>query len=99
MAKIWLVADALADLAAAREWYEAQRPGLGDEFIGAVDDAMESVLAFPIAYPVDYRDARRFLVERFPYCLYYRLEGDDVVVVACIHAVRDPRETHRRLRG
>lgn len=99
MARIWLLAEAVADLEAAQQWYEAQRSGLGGEFIEAVDDAMESVLDFPIAFPVDYRDARRFLVERFPYCLYYRIQEDGVVVVACMHAARDPEKRRKRLRG
>lgn len=99
MSKLWLLSDALADIEAAREWYEMRRPGLGDEFLDAVDDAMESVMAFPIAYPVDYRESRRFLVERFPYCLYYRAEGDAIVVVACLHAARDPVRRRRRMRG
>ena len=99
MNRVWLLSAALADIEAARQWYEAQRPGLGDEFVDAVDDAMESVLAFPAAYPVDYRDARRFLIERFPYCLYYRLESDTVVVVSCLHAARDPEQRRRRLSG
>ena len=43
---------ASADVEAAYEWYEAQRPGLGDEFIVAVDAAVASILAFPDAYPV-----------------------------------------------
>ena len=59
----------------------------------------ESVLEFPTAYPVDYRDARRILVERFPYCLYYRAQGDAIVVVACMHAARDPETRRKRLRG
>ena len=99
MNTVWLLSAALADIEAARQWYEAQRPGLGDEFVDAVDDAMESVLAFPAACPVYYRDARRFLIERFPYCLYYRLENDTVVVVSCLHAARDPEQGRRRLRG
>ncbi len=76
LARIWLLADAFADIEAARQWYEAQRAGLGDEFVDAADAALESVLEIPTAYPVDYRDARRILVERFPYCLYYRAQGD-----------------------
>lgn len=99
MSRVWLHSDALADLDAARRWYDAQQLGLGDEFIDAVEHALESVLAFPVAYPVDYRDARRFLIERFPYCLYYRVEDGDVVVAACLHAARDPKKRRRRLRG
>ena len=99
MARIWLLADAFADIEGARHWYETQRAGLGDEFVGTVDDALVSVANFPVAYPVDYRDARRFLVERFPYCLYYRVQDDGIVVVACLHAARDPEMRRRRLRG
>ncbi|MDO8950201.1 MAG: type II toxin-antitoxin system RelE/ParE family toxin [Actinomycetota bacterium] len=99
MSKLWILSDALVDIESAREWYEIQRPGLGDEFLESVDDAIESVLNFPAAYPVDYREARRFLVERFPYCLYYRLDVEGILVVACLHAARDPVRMHRRLRG
>jgi plasmid stabilization system protein ParE len=99
VSRVWLLSAALVDIETARQWYEAQRSGLGDEFVDAVDDAIESVLAFPAAYPVYYRDARRFLIERFPYCLYYRLDNDTVVVVSCLHAARDPEQRRRRLRG
>jgi len=88
-----------ADVQAAYEWYEAQRPGLGKEFIAAVEAAVVSLLAFPEAYPVVHRGARRVLLERFPYGLYYRIEGARVVVVACMHAARDPRRRDARLAG
>jgi plasmid stabilization system protein ParE len=39
------------------------------------------------------------LLERFPYGLYYRAEGDDVVVVAYMHAARNPRRWRSRLAG
>jgi len=95
----WFLTAAIADVAEARDWYESQRPGLGEEFIDAVDLAVGSVLAFPGAHPVAYRDSRRFLLARFPYCLYYRVDDGGVVVVACLHAVRDPGHHRRRLRG
>jgi plasmid stabilization system protein ParE len=91
--------SASADVQAAYEWYEGQRPGLGDEFLAAVDAAIASILAFPDAYPVVHRGARRVLLERFPYSLYYRVQGEQVVVVACMHAARDPRWWRSRLDG
>ena len=69
-------------------------PGLGGAFASAVERAVDHALSFPEAYPVVHRDARRYLIERFPYCLYFRAEGDGVIVVALLHASRDP-ETHR----
>lgn len=97
--RLWILADAVAEIEAARVWYEVRRPGLGGEFLDAIESAVESLLAFPEACPVDYRDARRCLLERFPYCLYYRVESDGVVVVALLHAARDPARKRRRLRG
>jgi len=69
------------------------------DFVDAVDDAVMAILDFPEAHPVVHRDARRYLLDRFPYGVYYRIEGNGVVVVACLHAARDPKRTRRRLRG
>lgn len=88
---------AFDDLESAYRWYEEQRPGLGAEFVVAVEAAVASVLAFPEAQPVVHRDARRFLIERFPYGLFYRLDRDGVIVVACLHAARDPELRQLRL--
>lgn len=99
MGTLWILADALAEIANAREWYDLQCPGLGNDFLDALEAALNSLLAFPSAYPVNYRDARRVLLERFPYCLFYRTDGEDVVVVACLHAARNPTGKRRRLRG
>ncbi len=60
--------DAAADVAAAHAWYEAQRQGLGDEFLESLRHAEEAVLASPCTYRVIHRDTRRFLLRRFPSC-------------------------------
>jgi plasmid stabilization system protein ParE len=97
---VWFLRQALADLRAAHSWYEEQRPGLGDEFADVVDAAVESIIAFPAARPVVYRETSRLLVERFPYCLCYRIYGDQtLIVVACLHVALDPRRHQSRLRG
>lgn len=46
--QVWILADAVAEIEAARVWYEVQRPGLGGEFLGAIEGAVESLLAFPL---------------------------------------------------
>jgi toxin ParE1/3/4 len=88
---------AFDDLESAYYWYEDQRPGLGAEFVLAVEAAIASVVAFPDAHAVVHRHVRRFLVERFPYGLFYRLDRDGVIVVACLHAARDPQLRQSRL--
>jgi plasmid stabilization system protein ParE len=82
---------AAADIDEAFLWYERQQAGLGDKFLAAVQSALENVVAHPTSYRVVHRETRRVLVHRFPYGIYYRVYGELVVVVACMHGRRDPR--------
>ena len=81
---------AAADMEDAFHWYEAQRPGLGSEFLSAVRISVQTILANPEINAVVNRDTPRAILKRFPYALYYRVYGDSVVVVACLHGRRDP---------
>ena len=88
---------ATADIQEAYSWYEAQSAGLGREFRDAVDAALLLVAAAPRAFPILHRDTRRVLLRRFPYGLFYRLIGEQqIIVVACMHAKRSPRTWRSR---
>lgn len=88
---------AAADIEDAYQWYESQRLGLGEEFLAALRLTRDRMLEHPEAFPVLHRDTRRALIpRRFPYGLFYRIYGDIIVVVACMHAKRDPRWWQRR---
>jgi plasmid stabilization system protein ParE len=43
----------------------------------------------PERFRVLYRDFRRILVERFPYRIFYRIKGDNVIVMRVLHHARD----------
>ena len=57
---------------------------------------MQPIVENPDAYPVLHRDTRRILLDHFPYGLYYRVVGDRLVVVACMHAARHPTRWQSR---
>jgi len=82
--------EAAADVEAARAWYDERRTGLGDEFVGSLERAIELVMAFPDAFPEISVGHRRALLRRFPYAVYYRIEGDVIDVLACLHGSRSP---------
>ena len=85
------LAAAYDDVESAYFWYERQHAGLGAEFVRAVEATIAAALAFPDAYPVVHRDARRVLVQRFPFCLFYRMDSDGVILIASLHAARTLR--------
>jgi plasmid stabilization system protein ParE len=64
--------------------------GLGEEFLAAVDCLLGEIVAHPTTYPVTHREARRALLRRFPYAVFFRVYGETVVVLACMHGRRDP---------
>lgn len=78
-----------ADLREARDWYERQREGLGDEFLVALADAMLALEKTPERQPIYYRDFRRVLMDRFPYKIFYIIEGRAVIVFRVLHGARD----------
>ena len=75
----------------ATSWYTNISRNLGEDFVAAVDDAIESARNYPLAYPVIYRLLRRVLLRRFPYALFYRFKDNRVVIIAVLHQARDPR--------
>ena len=82
---------AAADIGEAFLWYENQRAGLGNEFLGAAQAVIDAIAARPDMHPVIQRNTRRALLRRFPYAIYYRVYPDVIAVVACMHGRRDPR--------
>ena len=80
--------NAEADLHEAHAWYESQRAGLGDELLDEIRHAVQRLETDPEHRPFYYRDFRRLLTRRFPYKLFYRIEGDRVIVFRILHAKR-----------
>jgi plasmid stabilization system protein ParE len=61
-----LTTHARNDIAGAADWYEAKREGLGDEFLGKVDEALDSIGSNPLAYRKVSGENRRCNLENFP---------------------------------
>ncbi len=91
-----LIDEAEQDVADAYDWYEQQRPGLGDDCLAAIRAATERVQTQPHINPRVQGEIRRLLVKRFPYSILYRVESERVVVIAVFHAKRDPNIWKKR---
>ena len=96
--KVQVRRAAEVDIAEAQLWYEAQRSGLGAEFHSEVSQVIHRLGETPLIYQMVHRDVRRAVVHRFPYLLWYRVQGEDVTVLSCTYAGRDPSKVMSRLR-
>jgi plasmid stabilization system protein ParE len=75
---------------AAGDWYERERPGLGQAFLAEVERVLQSIVSNPDTFPEVLEGIRKAVIKRFPYCLYFRIRGEVVVVLAVFHSVRNP---------
>lgn len=86
-----------SDLEAAFEWYEGEEPGLGYEFLDEVRDTYYRIQDGPLKYELLRSGIRRALTRRFPYAVYFSIEGEVIVVLAVLHAARAPAAWQNRI--
>lgn len=90
MADISIHSDAEAEYEAALAWYLTRSARAADGFEAAFERALESIANNPQLHPL-YDDCHRFCVlRRYPYSIIYRVDGDQVRVVAIAHSRRLP---------
>jgi hypothetical protein len=88
--------DAEADLVDGFWFYERQSPGLGDYFRSCLIADIDS-LAYHGGIHEIAHGYHRALSKRFPFCIYYSLAADVLIVVAVLDARRDPLWIRHRL--
>jgi plasmid stabilization system protein ParE len=72
------------DLAEARRWYEEQKPRLGQEFHAAIDAALALIREFPLIAPRVGPGVRRARTKRFPYGIFYIVDGSTIRILAIL---------------
>lgn len=89
--------ELLDDLVEPFAWYEEKVAGLGQALVRAFFAAVGRATRQPLLYRLAYGDFRRVLLRRYPYWLYYIVEGDEVIFLLLHPARRDPKRIGRLL--
>jgi hypothetical protein len=95
--RVRLLKDAKEELSAAEIRYDEACEGLGFEFYEAIERAISEIARYPLRWPKDRISVRRFLVDRFPYRIFYLVRKSEIVVVAIMHTSRRPGYWQRRV--
>jgi len=96
--KIRILESAKQDLLDGYSFYEKQGEGLGEYFINTLFSDIESLRLYAGVHQVIF-GFHRLLSKRFPYAIYYKIEGDEVIVYAVLDCRRDPKKTEKRLKS
>jgi len=92
--KIKILSSALEDLYLGRLFYEKQGEGLGEYFFDSLFSDIDSLVLYGGIHAKVY-GYHRMLSKRFPYAIYYKLEGEEVVAV---YRVLDLRRDHKKIK-
>jgi plasmid stabilization system protein ParE len=98
MRKVAFRKQARLEFDEAGNWYEKERLGLGMEFLDEIQLLIQRIASTPEQFPMLYRDVRKAVVRRFPYCIYFRERDQRIVVLAVFHSARNPAVWQQRAR-
>lgn len=93
---IVILPSARDDLFDGFEFYERQQPGLGDYFLDSLFSEIESLRLYAGIH-VKRFGFLRLLSRRFPFAIYYDLEGTVARVWAVLDCRRDPGKIRKML--
>ena len=88
--------EAEADIAEAYQYYESCRENLGAEFISCIDEAISRIQNNPKQFRTVLNRVRRALVRKFLYGIYYTINENEIIVLAVVHARRNPKHWQSR---
>lgn len=96
--RIVITEIAETDILTGKNWYNSQQNKLGDEFIFEMENKILVIQSNPFLFSIIKKDIRKALLKRFPFGIYYFLEGDVINIFAVIHFSRNPKIWKQRLR-
>jgi len=71
-------------------WYTERSVDAATKFEAELDRAINEIASDPERFPQCDDRHRFFLMRRFPFQVIYRLQDDDVIIIAIAHTSRTP---------
>ena len=88
--RIQLHPHARAELRDARNWYFERSPISAFAFAQTVENALSRIKEAPNTFPLADHGTRKFVLQRFPFNIFYLIRETQIVIVAVAHQKRRP---------
>lgn len=88
--KVVLHPMASMELEEAMAWYAERNPVIAEKLWLSVQLARKIAVAFPLSVAKATANTRRLILSDFPYDMIYRVQRDEIFVVAYAHHRRKP---------
>jgi predicted glycoside hydrolase/deacetylase ChbG (UPF0249 family) len=94
--EIVVLAEAVHDIEAARDFYEVQEVGVGDYFVDSLLSDLQRLGELSGVHPKHF-DFHRMLATHFPFAIYYRESASQTQVFAVLDLRRNPTWVRKEL--
>ena len=88
--KLIFLEEAEQELDDAIDYYNLEKPGLGDDFLLEILSSLHRINQFPEAWQPLSENTRRCQTRRFPYGIIYSAFDDCILIVAISNLHRKP---------
>jgi len=78
------------DIKGSYLWYEDKLHGLGDRFLNELEDGYTAIQNFPDTWANFQYGFKRYILNKFPFSVLYKVTNEKIVVVAVMHNSRKP---------
>jgi len=95
---IEILDEAQEDLIKGFHFYEDRKPKLGSYFLDSLFSDIDSLLVYAGIHQTTF-GYHRCLSKRFPFAIYYNIEGDMIRIHAVLDCRQNPSQTTSRLTG
>lgn len=72
------------------DWYESSTKGLGLKFTDEIESTIERIKLNPALYPSILEDIKRIQLNKFPFSMFYKVEGEILIILRIFHNKRKP---------
>lgn len=98
MKPVVFLPDAEQEMLQAAVYYESQSSGLGIDYLSEVERDVQAIKESPMTWPIVEGELRRRLVRRFPFGILYRIDPEEIVIIAVAHLRRKPGYWRERIK-
>src|SRR5215475_1949252 len=89
--------EAVADMESAFEWYFVRSEWAAARFLQAVDEGIRNIVESPERWLLYESGLRKYLLDTFPFALFYRETSSNIEIIAVAHTSRRPCYWRTRL--
>jgi hypothetical protein len=84
--------EAVDELQQAIAYYDAQKEGLGREFMSLFEIQIQQLILNPFTRSIRYLNVRLALIDRFPYAIHYVIKEDlkTIIVQTVLSTFKNP---------